>query len=191
MTKQSEYMEAFFGVELNQKFEDMITELKDVEESLKDLSLEIGKLGGNFDKPEEFKELIKECRAVSYENAQQIKDVRTFLDFYLKSDKTSTHIILERDAYMKVYQIFKWDGADVRDLKRWIKELREICDKIGLNVRDLINFKKLTAQPVPDELVRFPVYALDRQGYCLTGAAFDQVLHTDEVREKLAENSQS
>jgi hypothetical protein len=190
MTKQSEYMEAFFGVELNTKFEDMISELKNAEESLKDLSKDIGKLGTNLS-PEEFKETMKELRAVAYENAQQIKDVRTFLDFYLKSDKTSTHIILERDAYMKIYQIFKWDGADVRDLKRWIKELRELCEKIGLNIRDLINFKKLTANPVPDELVKFPVYALDKQGYCLTGPAFDQVLHIDEVREKIAENSQS
>ena len=190
MTKQSEYMEAFFGVELNTKFEDMISELKDVEDSLKDLSREIGRLGPNLS-PEDFKELSKECRAVAYENAQQTKDVRTFLDFYLKSDKTSTHIILERDAYMKIYQIFKWDGADVRDLKRWIKELREICEKIGLNPRDLINFKKLTAMPVPDELVKFPVYAFDRQGYCLTGPAFDMVMHIDEVREKMAENSSS
>jgi hypothetical protein len=190
MTKQSEYMEAFFGVELNQKFEDMIGELKDAEESLKELSTEIGKLGTGLS-PEQFKEVMKECRAVAYENAQQIKDVRTFLDFYLKSDKTSTHIILERDAYMKIYQIFKWDGSDVRDLKRWIKELKEICDKIGLNVRDLINFKKLTAQPVPEELVKFPVYAFDRQGYCLTGPAFDVVMHIDEVREKIAENNSS
>lgn len=190
MTKSSEYMEAFFGVELNTKFEDMISELKDVEESLKDLSHNIGKLGGNL-QPEEQKELIKECRAVAYENAQQTKDVRTFLDFYLKSDKTSTHIILERDAYMKIYQIFKWDGADVRDLKRWIKELREICDKIGLNVRDLLNFKKLTAMPVPEEFVKFPVYAFDRQGYCLTGPAFDMVMHVDEVREKMQENNSS
>ena len=188
MTKQSEYMEAFFGVELNQKFEDMISELKDAEESLKDLSREIGKLGPNLG-PEEAKELNKECRAIAYENAQQIKDVRTFLDFYLKSDKASTHIILERDAYMKIYQIFKWDGSDVRDLKRWIKELRDICDKIGLNIRDLINFKKLTVQPVPDELMMFPVYAFDRQGYCLTGLAYDMVMHIDEVREKIAENS--
>ena len=45
MTKQSEYMEAFLGLKLNQKFEDMIIELKDVEERLKDLSKEIGKLG--------------------------------------------------------------------------------------------------------------------------------------------------
>lgn len=188
MTKQSEYMEAFFGVELNTKFEDMINELRDVEESLKDLSREIGKLGTNLS-PEEGKELNKECRAVAYENAQQIKDVRTFLDFYLKSDKTSTHIILERDAYMKIYQIFKWDGADVRDLKRWLKELRELLDKIGLNIRDLVNFKKLTSQPVPEDLVKFPVYALDRQGYCLIGAGYDEVLHISEVRERIAENS--
>ncbi|NMB79836.1 MAG: hypothetical protein GYA23_12165 [Methanomicrobiales archaeon] len=187
MTKSSEYMEAFFGVELNQKFEDMISELKDVEESLKDLSKQIGTINPNT-APEETKDLIKELRAISYENAQQVKDVRTFLDFYLKSDKTSTHIILERDAYMKLYQIFKWDGADVRDLKRWIKELRDLCDRIGLNVRDLINFKKLTAQPVPEDIVKFPVYAFDKQGYCLTGPAFDIVMHNDEVREKMAES---
>jgi hypothetical protein len=190
MTKQSEYMEAFFGVELNQKFEDMIAELKNAELDLKELSNVIGKLGTNLG-PEETRELIKECRAAAYENAQQIKDVRTFLDFYLKSDKTSTHIILERDAYMKIYQVFKWDGADVRDLKRWIKELKEICDKIGLNIRDLLNFKKLTAQPVPEDLAKFPVYALDRQGYCLTGPVYDMVMHIDEVREKLAENNSS
>ena len=29
MTKQSEYMEAFFGVELNQKFADMISDLSE------------------------------------------------------------------------------------------------------------------------------------------------------------------
>lgn len=190
MTKQSEYMEAFFGVELNQKFEDMISELRDAEENLKALSAQIGTLSQTLD-PEEFKEVLKEARAISYENAQQIKDVRTFLDFYLKSDKTSTHIILERDCYMKIYQIFKWDGSDVRDLKRWIKELKEICEKIGLNMRDLVNFKKLTAQPVPDELAKFPVFALDRQGWCLTSAAYDQVMHIDEVREKMGMDNPS
>ncbi len=44
MTKPSEYMEAFFGVELNQKFEDMINELREIENNLKDLSKDIGKL---------------------------------------------------------------------------------------------------------------------------------------------------
>jgi len=191
MPQKSEYMEAFFGVELSQKFEDIITELKNTEADLKELSQEIGRLDKNQLSPEEKTTLIKECRAIAYENAQTIKDSRTFLEFYLKSDKTSTHIILERDAYMKIYQVFKWDGSDVRDLKRWIKELREICDKIGLNIRDLLNFRKLTAQPVPEDLAKFPVYALDKQGYCLTGPAFDMVMHIDEVREKMEENNSS
>ena len=77
----------------------------------------------------------------------------------------------------------------MRDLKRWIKELKDICEKIGLNPSDLINFKKLTAQPVPEDLVKFPVYALDRQGYCLIGAGHDEVLHISEVRERMTENS--
>ena len=188
MTQKSEYMEAFFGVELNQKFEDVITDLRNAEDDLKELSREIGRIETNLP-PDEKAVLIKDCRAAAFENAQTIKDARTFLDFYLKSDKTSTHIILERDAYMKIYQIFKWDGADVRDLKRWIKELRELCDKIGLNIRDLINFKQLTAQPVPEDLVKFPVYAFDKQGYCLTGPNFDVVMHIDEVREKMEENA--
>jgi septation ring formation regulator EzrA len=189
MTTQSEYMEAFFGVELNKKFEDMINELREIEENLKELSKDMAKLGGKIS-PEEFNKIMKECRAAAYEHAQQVKDIRTFLEFYLKSEKNVTHIVLERDAYMKIYQIFKWDGADVRDLKRWIVELREICDKIGLNIQDLVNFRKLTAKPVPDDLVKFPVYALDRQGYCLTGASLDIVMHIDEVREKMQENSQ-
>ena len=190
MTKQSEYMEAFFGVELNQKFEDMIGELKDVEESLKELSHEIGRLGTNLG-PEESRELIKECRAIAYENAQQTKDVRTFLDFYLKSDKTSTHIILERDAYMKIYQIFKWDGSDVRDLKRWIQELERDLRQDRAEHAGPAQFQETHRHPVPEELVRFPVYALDREGYCLTGPAFDMVMHIDEVREKIAENNSS
>ncbi|HXX55276.1 MAG TPA: hypothetical protein VEI81_04205 [Methanoregula sp.] len=191
MAQKSEYMEAFFGVELSQKFEDIITELKNTEADLKELSQEIGRLDKNQLSPEERTTLVKECRAIAYENAQTIKDSRTFLEFYLKSDKTSTHIILERDAYMKIYQVFKWDGSDVRDLKRWIRELKEICDKIGLNIRDLLNFRKLTAQPVPEDLAKFPVYALDKQGYCLTGPAFDMVMHIDEVREKMEENNSS
>jgi hypothetical protein len=190
MTKHSEYMEAFFGVELNQKFEEMISELVEVEENLKELSKDIARLGGKMT-PEEFREAVKECRVASYEFAQQVKDTRTFLEFYLKSDKNSTHITLERDAYMKLYQIFKWDGSDVRDLKRWIVDLRELCDKIGLHVQDLLNFKKLTAKPVPDDIAKFPVYALDKQGYCLTGPALDVVMHIDEVREQMREDSQN
>ncbi len=87
MTKQSEYMEAFFGVELNQKFSDMISDLKEIEENLKELSGDIAKTGGNLS-PDEFKVTLKECRASAYEFAQQIERCPDqFLEFYLKSDK--------------------------------------------------------------------------------------------------------
>ena len=185
MTRQSEYMEAFFGVELGAKFSDMVNELREVEESLKALSHEMGRLGTPLP-PDEFQGILKECRAEAFEFAQTVKDVRQFLEFYLKSDKTATHVTLERDAYMKIYQIFKWDGNDVRDLRGWLKELRDITEKIGLHMEDLINFQKLTARPVPEDLVRVPVYAIDRRGYCLTGKGYDQVIHVDELREQLA-----
>lgn len=184
MTRESEYMEAFFGVELNQKFADSIHELKEIEENLKELSREIAKF--LIPRPEdELKNAVKEARASAYEFSQQLKDIRGFFEFYLKSDKSSTHIILERDTYMKVYQIFKWDGNDVRDLKGWIRELKELCSKIGLHTEDLLDFSKLTARQVPDDVKKFPVYAVDRQGYCLTGLQYDRVMHIDEVREEI------
>jgi hypothetical protein len=185
MTRQSEYMEAFFGVELGAKFSDMVNELRELEVNLKDLSQEMSKLGGSL-QPEEFRGVLKECRAQTYEFAQQVKDVRQFLEFYLKSDRTASHITLERDAYMKIYQIFKWDGNDVRDLRGWLRELREITEKIGLHMEDLVNFQKLTARPVPEDLAKVLVYAIDRRGYCLMGRGYDQVMHVDELRERLA-----
>ncbi len=186
MTKPSEYMEAFFGVELNQKFEDMINDLHEIEDGLKKFSTELDKLEQEMD-PSEFREMRREGKALIFEYGQEIKDAWQFLDFYLKSDKNTNQITLERDAYMKIYQIYKWDGADVRDLNTWIKELKEICEKVGLNARDLLNFKKLTAHPVPDEVSKFPVYAIDRQGYCLTSSGLDVVMHIDEVHEAMEE----
>lgn len=186
MSDGSEQMEAFFGVELNQKFSDSIAELKRIEDDLKELSRDIARLGS---KPpeEEFKVLLRDSRAAAYEYAQMIKDVRQFLAFYLKSDQTASHVVLERDVYMKIYQIFKWDGKDVRDLSRWIKELRENCNRIGLKVEDLLNFSKIAVNPIPEELRKFPVHALDRQRYCLTGPLYDTVIHCDEVMEQIEE----
>jgi hypothetical protein len=183
MTQHSEHMEAFFGVELNQKFLDTLNEMEELEHNLKELSRDIGRLSVSMDQ-EEFRGTVREARASAYEFAQEIRDIRNFLTFYLGSEESS-QIVLERDTYMKIYQIFKWDGNDVRDLKRWIQELSQICRKIGLRMEDVVNFSKLTAQPVPQDLLPFPVYAIDRKGYCLAGTGYDTVLYIDEVREQI------
>ena len=59
-------------------------------------------------------------------------------------------------------------------------------EKVGLRMEDLINFHQLTARPVPEDLVKVPVYAMDRRGYCLMGKEYDQIMHVDEVREQIA-----
>jgi hypothetical protein len=56
-------------------------------------------------------------------------------------------------------------------------------------MEDLVNFQKLTARPVPEDLVKVPVYAMDRHGYCLMGKGLDQVMHVDELREQIAGDS--
>ena len=116
MANRGEYLEAFFGVELYKKFEDTISDLKNIESDLKDLSHEVARLGGEMEKQDRI-ETARELRAYVYEAGQQVKDVRTFLDFYFTQSEEITQVILERDAYMLLHQIHQWDFNDVRDLR--------------------------------------------------------------------------
>ncbi|HWQ63091.1 MAG TPA: hypothetical protein VN429_01645, partial [Methanospirillum sp.] len=106
-------------------------------------------------------------------------------EFYFSKQDGVRHIAQERDVYMKLFQIIKWDTIDVRDLRRWLIELRELCQIIGLRVEDLINFKRIDTQPIPADIARYPVLVLDKSGYCLSGEKWDKVIHKDEVREEM------
>lgn len=186
MTKHSEYMEAFFGVELYKKFEDVLGNLENIELDLKDISKEIGRLGGDLEE-EERRGTAREMRAATYESAQQVRDTRTFLDFYFTQSQELSQVILERDAYMLLYQIFKWDMHDVRDLRGWIRDFNHVCKTIGYRPEDLLNLNRLTATPVQEDIVRYPVYAVDRHGYCLCGKNCEDIKYIDEIREEMEE----
>lgn len=188
MAKHSEYMEAFFGVELYKKLEDVLGDLENIELDLKDISREVGRLGGKLE-DEDRLGTAREMRAATYESAQQVRDVRTFLDFYFSQSQELSQVILERDAYMLLYQIFKWDMNDVRDLRSWIRDFNHVCKTIGYRPEDLLNMNRLTATPVPADVVKYPVYAVDKHGYCLCGKNYDEVLYIDEIREELEEKA--
>lgn len=190
MTKHSEYMEAFFGVELYKKFEDVLGDMEIIELDLKDISKEVGRLGGKLE-DEDRLGTAREMRAATYESAQQVRDVRTFLDFYFTQSQELSQIILERDAYMLLYQIFKWDMNDVRDLRGWIRDFNHVCKTIGYRPEDLLNLSRLTATPVPEDIVRYPVYAVDKHGYCLCGKHCDDIMYIDEIREEMEEKKKS
>lgn len=187
MTMHSEYMEAFFGVELYKKFQDVLSDMENIEIDMKDISKEVGRLGGELEKEDRIG-TAKEMRAATYESAQQVRDVRTFLEFYFSQSQELSQIILERDAYMLLYQIYHWDYNDVRDLRNWIRDFKQVCKTIGYRVEDLLKLDNLTHHPVPEDVKIYPVYAADKHNYCLCGNDYDDVKHIDEIREELEEN---
>ena len=187
MTKNSEYMEAFFGVELYKKFEDVLGDLENIELDLKGISREVGRLGGNLEAEDRIG-TAKEMRAATYESAQQVRDVRSFLDFYFSQSQELSQIILERDAYMLLYQIYQWDFNDVRDLRAWVNEFKHVCKTIGYRPEDLLKLDNLTAHPVPEDVKLFPVYAIDKHDYCLCGKDCNDIMHLSEIREDMEEN---
>jgi len=187
MASRGEYMEAFFGVELYKKFEDTIGDLKNIEEDLKDISHEVARMGGEMD-PQDRIETGRAMRAAVYESAQQVKDVRSFLDFYFTQSEELSQVILERDAYMLLHEIHQWDFNDVRDLRNLVHDFKKVCNTIGYRAEDLINFDHLTPHDVPADVKIYPVYAVDKHNYCLCGKDCDDIKYIDEIREELEAN---
>ncbi|HWQ65237.1 MAG TPA: hypothetical protein VN372_00025 [Methanospirillum sp.] len=184
MADMSEHMEAFFGVNLEEKFVDVLKELDEYVDEIKDTSVDLRGLAKNIS-DDEIKNKINEDRNALFEIAQQIRDIKLFLEFYFMKQDGVRHIVQERDVYMKLFQIMKWDTIDVRDLRRWLDELKELCGKIGLRTEDLINFKRIASQPIPEDIASYPVLVLDKHGYCLSGEKWDIVIHKDEVRDAM------
>lgn len=189
MSKNSEYMEAFFGVELYKKFEDVLSDLEDIEYALKAISLEVSRLGTNLE-AEDRLTTAKDMRAATYDSAQEIRDIRSFLNFYFSQSQEIAQIILERDIYMLLFQIYQWDCSDIRDLQSWVVEFRHLCKTIGYRPEDLLKLDNLTAYPIPEDIKLYPVYAIDNQDYCLCGNDCDEIMHISEVRENM-ENIQN
>ncbi len=93
------------------------------------------------------------------------------------------HLVYERDTYQTLVRILQWDCVDVRQLARWIREMKELTSHIGLDVPYLLHVKQIPTESVPDDVAKYPVFIVDRQGYCLCGMDLDEVRYIDEVRE--------
>lgn len=95
------------------------------------------------------------------------------------------HLVYERDAYQTLTRILTWDKADVRTLARWIKELKSLCAVIGLTMPYLLHVRQIPTDPVPEDVSKYPVFVVDRQGYCLCGMELAEVLSLEEVRDRM------
>ncbi|MDR3101794.1 MAG: hypothetical protein LBU24_00930 [Methanocalculaceae archaeon] len=96
-------------------------------------------------------------------------------------------LVYERDTYQTLVRILQWDCIDVRQLARWIREMKELTSHIGLNVPYLLHVKQIPTEPIPEDVVKYPVFIMDRQGYCLCGMDLAEIRFIDEVRELMAE----
>lgn len=95
----------------------------------------------------------------------------------------NNHLVYERDAYQTLTRILQWDIVDVRQLARWIRELKELTAKIGLTMPYLLHVRQIPTEPVPEDVAKYPVFVMDRQGYCLCGMGLDEIHSLDEVRD--------
>ncbi len=145
---------------LEEKYVDTLRELDEYVDDIKDISKTLRELTKKVDDNEIIRTL-NENRNVLFDIAQQIRDIKYFHEFYFKEDSGVRHITRERDTYMLLYQIMKWDTIDVRDLLVWLNNLRELCDAIGLRPEDLVNFRRLDTQPIPEDIASYPVLVKD------------------------------
>ena len=97
----------------------------------------------------------------------------------------NNHLVYERDAYQTLTRVLQWDIVDVRQLARWIRELKELTSKIGLTMPYLRHVRQIPAEPIPEDVAKYPVFVMDRQGYCLCGMGLDEILSLDEVRDRM------
>ena len=97
----------------------------------------------------------------------------------------NNHLVYERDAYQTLTRVLQWDIVDVRQLARWIRELKELTSKIGLTMPYLLHVRQIPSEPIPEDVAKYPVFVMDRQGYCLCGMGLDEILSLDEVRDRM------
>ncbi|WP_048152818.1 hypothetical protein [Methanolacinia paynteri] len=174
---------AFFLTEIHEKFRNNVNEIKDITKTLQELKKDLRNL--KFLDEKEIKSGISGVGSSLDFLSKRLDDVADFFEFYLGNESSVNVVLLERDAYMKINQILRWNKVDVRELKRWVEELDEIAGNLKRNPHDLLNFRKLPTIDIPDAAIKYPVWAIDKSGYCLAGSDYSEIIHIDEVLEEM------
>lgn len=178
-----EHQAAFFKTEIHEKYKNNVAEIKEIEGVLLELKSDVNEISGLDGKE-------KASRVAMVRNsleilARRLDDVGNFFEFYLGDESSVNVVLLERDAFMKINQILRWNRVDVRELKRWIEEFEDICRDLKRNPHDLINFRRLPTVDIPDAAIKYPVWVIDKSGYCLAGSDYKEIIHIDEVLEEM------
>lgn len=178
-----DHQAAFFQTEIHEKYRNSVAEIREIAGTILELKEDAGNIVSLNE--QDARSRIDMIGSSLELLAKRLEDVGGFFEFYLGDESSVNVVLLERDAYMKINQILRWNLVDVRELMRWIREFEEICRELKRNPHDLIDFRKLPTSDIPDKALRYPVWAIDKFGYCLAGQDYSEIIHIDEVLEEM------
>jgi hypothetical protein len=77
--------------------------------------------------------------------------------------------------------ILNWNHEDIHDLKDMLDELEKSFE-LPAKIDQIIDFSDLPSEYIPSRLTHYPIWSMDKRGYCLVGAGADSIEHIDEIR---------
>jgi len=84
-----------------------------------------------------------------------------------------------------INRVNTWNHEDIRELKDILDQIPEVLASAGKAPRaaDVIDYSDLPTEPIPAGVETYPVWAMDKRGFCLVGAAADSIEHISEIRD--------
>lgn len=104
-------------------------------------------------------------------------------------DRTAYLEILDRAARIIAREIRAWDTEDIYRLVELLARLDEIADRAERKAEDYVRMNSLPSAPIPEEVMGYPVWAVDKRGMALVGPGADEVESVEEVRAACEEQA--
>ena len=81
-------------------------------------------------------------------------------------------------------KIIDWDCRDINQLFEWINELKKL---IEITEEELIDYlpDELPSKWIPEEVISYPIRAIDINGIALAGENYDEIIELDQLMQKI------
>ena len=85
-------------------------------------------------------------------------------------------------------KIKTWNIEDIRYLKKWIEEIKELLYKtFSVRLTNFMDIKKIPTLPFPSVLKeKYHIIAVDKRGYCLFGPEMDKISSLQKITDHYA-----
>lgn len=104
-------------------------------------------------------------------------------------DRAAYLEILDRAARIIAREIRSWDTEDISQMVEMLTKLDEIADRAGRKAEDYVRMNSLPSAPIPEEVMGYPVWAVDQKGMALVGPGADEIESIEVVRAACEEQS--